>query len=82
MELELSRLEEQRSRYLLAARSSPDKHVALKRLMTVERLAEQIESLRLALSSFDERTIPICVAANADRSSRFPGLGPITPPSL
>lgn len=79
MEAELERLTEQREQYLLAARTSPSRQVALRRLLSVERLSDQIESLQEALLSFDDRTAPIFLERSP---SKRIGLGPVTPPAL
>lgn len=62
MENELARLEAQHSRYLLAAHTSADRRIVIRRLVAVERLAEEIDALRQALSALDEHTAPLFVA--------------------
>jgi hypothetical protein len=79
MESELERLAVQREKYLLAARSCGSRQVALRRLLTVERLNMHIECLQEALATFDDCTTPIAIEQS---ESRRIGLGPITPPAF
>jgi hypothetical protein len=76
LEFELGRLEEQRARYLLAAQTCGSKGLALRRLLTVERLGDHIASLQQALAAFDDRTAPIGIPP------RTTGLGPVIPPAF
>ncbi len=62
MEAELARLEAQQARYLLAAHTSADRRIVIRRMVAVERLAEEIDALRQALIALDEHTTPLHVA--------------------
>lgn len=59
LEIELAALKRQRMSYLNAARTTPDRKLAMKRLLVVERMNEEIESLELALVAMDDSTQPI-----------------------
>ena len=61
MEGEIDRLRHQRSRYLLAAHAAPDRHLALRHLLEVERLADEIDGIAEALVALDDHTIPVAV---------------------
>ncbi len=65
LETELATLIRQRVSYLNAARSTTDRGLALRRLLTVERLAEEIECLEQALAAMDDSTQPIDLRAMA-----------------
>jgi hypothetical protein len=91
MEAELARLIEQREQYLMAARTSSSRTIALRRLLSVERLNDEIESLQEALVAFDDMTAPIMVdvensvskrIVEISVSRRITGLGPVTPPAF
>jgi hypothetical protein len=59
LEGELIRLRQQRARYLRAARTCAERQLALKHLLNVERLGDELEAVETALEALDEPTIPI-----------------------
>lgn len=59
LEIELAALRRQRLSYLKAAYMTGDRGLAMRRLLVVERLQEEIESLELALVAMDDSTQPI-----------------------
>ena len=65
LEIELAALKRQRLSYLNAARTTPDRKLAMKRLLVVERMSEEIESLELALVAMDDSTQPISLGLPA-----------------
>ena len=65
LEIELAALKRQRLSYLNAARTTPDRKLAMKRLLVVERMNEEIEALELALVAMDDSTQPISLGRPA-----------------
>jgi hypothetical protein len=58
---ELSRLEQQRNRYAMAAETATDPKVSLAHLRNVERLDEEIEAIQKALEAMPSRVEPSSV---------------------
>jgi hypothetical protein len=62
MERKLQELRERRTRELLAAHTSCDRQLVLRRLLAVERINDDIKRLEAAVTALDEPTIPILVS--------------------